>query len=75
MTDATTARRSPPTSPPSPPLPPAATSPTPKNEIPAASQCRSRSRSRSNAREMSATKIGSVPKTSATVAAVVSVTE
>src|SRR5262245_54870726 len=70
----TSASRIPPRSLEMPPLAPRAMRTTPKNEIPAASQCRSRSVSEPKAHAMSPTKIGSVPNTSATVAAVVSLT-
>ncbi len=68
-------RRTPPRSPEIPPLAPSATSATPQNETTVAIQWDSRSRSSPNAQEISATKIGSVPKRSATVDAVVSLTE
>jgi len=70
----TSASRIPPMSPEIPPLAPSATSTTPENEIPAASQWRKRSFSEPKAHAIRPTKIGSVPKVSATVAAVVSLT-
>ena len=71
---AATASRSPPTSPESPPPDPTATSATPANDTALAIQKIRDSRSRPNARAISAAKIGVDPRMRATVVAVVSFT-